>query len=138
MKRILFVLLVSVLFSCKKDKKCNQDMAGIAGTYRITAVTYKASAGAPEQDYYTTVFTDACERDDQVTFGATGTYTFTDAGVKCVPPGDYTSTWSSTGSSMTIDGDPATIQSFNCSTLVITGTGFITAGDQIKLTFTRL
>ena len=137
MKKILVVFLIPILFSCKKDKTCNQDMAGIAGTYKVTAVGYKANASAQEEDRYNYFFSDACERDDLFAFHANGTFTFTDAGVKCVPPGDYSGTWSLNGSTMTIDGDLATIQSFNCSALVITGTGVLTPGDQIRVTYTR-
>ena len=113
-------------------------MNGISGTYRITAIGYKANASAAEQDYYNFFFTDACEKDNQVVLNANGTASFVDAGVKCAPAGDFTSTWSVNGSTITIDGDAANIQSFNCSTLVVTGTGVFTANDQLKLTYTRL
>ena len=139
MKKIFFVLFVSVLFSCKKDKKCNQDMGGIAGTYGVTAIGYKVNASAAEQDWLDDPNqTEVCAKDDQMELNANGTARFVDAGVKCNPAGDYSSTWSVSGSTITVDGDPATIQSFNCSTLVVTATNIITAGDQIKVTNTRL
>ena len=113
-------------------------MAGISGTYRLTAVGYKTNASATEQDAYNWWFTEACEKDDQITLNANGTFTYTDAGVKCNPDGGYTGTWSLSGSTITVDGDPATIQSFSCSSLVIVGTGAIQPGDQIRFTYTRL
>jgi hypothetical protein len=112
-------------------------MAGIAGTYRVTAVKYKASSSSAEQDYYNFVFSDPCERDDTHTFNANGTYIFTDAGTKCVPPGDFTSNWTLSGNTMTVDGDPGNIESFNCSTLVVSSTDAIIVGDKITVTFTR-
>ena len=113
-------------------------MAGISGTYRATAVGYKMNASATEQDVYNQWFTEACEKDDQITLNANGTFTFTDAGVKCNPDGGYSGTWSLSGSTITIDGDPATIQSFSCSNMVITATGVIQPGDQLRVTYTRL
>ena len=138
-KLVLFVLCVSLFTACKKnkDKTCTQDMAGISGSHRITAVTYKASASATEQNYYDILYPDACEKDDVVTFKSDGTYTFTDAGVKCDPAGDDSGTWGVSGNTITVDGDLFTIASFNCSTLVVSITDFATAGDEIKYTFTR-
>ena len=137
-KLIIFVLFASLLASCnKKDKTCNQDAAGVSGTYKITAVTYKATAGSAEQDYYSFLFPDACQRDDQWIFSSNGTYVYSDAGVKCVPPGDDNGTWSINGNTITIDGDPATVQSFNCSALVVVATDINVVGDQLKITFAR-
>lgn len=113
-------------------------MAGISGTYRLTAVGYKMNATATEQPVYDQWVTEACEKDDQITLNANGTFTYTDAGVKCNPDGGYTSTWSLNGSTITVDGDPATIQSFSCSSLVIIGTDVLTPGDQVRFTYTRL
>jgi hypothetical protein len=135
-KAFLLILLVSVFFSCKKDNKtCNQDMAGIAGTYKVVAITYKLNSAAPEQDFFSTL--DACKKDDLTVLNASGGLTYTDAGTKCAPAGDYASTWSVSGSTITINGDPYTIQSFNCSTMVVTASGQITAGDLTKVTLAR-
>ena len=137
-KIIIFVFSVSLIASCKKDKDtCNQDMAGMSATYRITAAPYKASPTAAEQDYYNQLFTDPCERDDLLILNSNGTYTYTDAGVKCVPPGDDTGTWSVNGNIFTIDGEANTIQSFDCSSLVFTEVDIFVSGDQLKLTLTR-
>jgi len=136
-KLIIFVLAVSFLTSCKKDETCNQDMAGISATYKITAVTYKSNSGAAEQDYYNQFFSDPCERDDLIILISNGTYTITDAGVKCVPPGDDNGIWSLSGNTLSIDGEATAIQSFNCSALVLAWTDFFVGGDQIKLTLSR-
>lgn len=137
MKKIFVFLLGIALFSCKKDKHCNQDMGGASGPYRVTAAKYKASASSTEQDYLTTLFPNACERDDIVTLNANGNYTLTDAGVKCSPAGDDTGTWSINSTTFTIDGDPYTVASFDCSGMVITQSNYFTTGDQMKITLTK-
>jgi hypothetical protein len=151
MKKVIIFCFAATLFvSCKKDKQsnppsqvCKQDMAGISGTYKNTAVAYKASPTAVEQDYYTAFYPDACERDDLYILQPNGTYTYSDAGTQCSPSGSYTGTWSANGNAGTYSTPfgtfAVTIQSFNCTTLVLllldfSGTG---SGDQLKLTFTR-
>ena len=135
---IVFILLLTLFAACKKkDKTCKQDTAGISGSHRVTTVTYKASASSAEQDFYNQLYPDPCDRDDLVILKTDGTYTFTDAGVQCVPTSDDTGTWSVSGSTVSIDGDPYIIESFNCSNLVILATDFNVPGDQIKYTFTR-
>ena len=140
MKKIISIILLCAFFtSCKKEqnKTCNQDMAGISGTYKITAVTYKASTSAADQDYYTQFFTDACQRDDLFVLNANGTFTLMDAGVKCSPAGDDTGTWNVDGNTGNINGSVITIQSFDCSSMVIVWPDYFVMGDQIKLHFTR-
>jgi Lipocalin-like domain len=137
MKKLLLVLLVSIFFSCKKDKTCNKDMAGISGTYKVTAFLYKANSATPETDIFALEVPDLCDRDDTFTFNANGTVIFTDAGVKCVPPNDDTGTWSVTGNTFDVDGTINTIHSFNCSTLVFIETNYNVAGDQLLIVLTR-
>jgi Lipocalin-like domain len=142
-KIIIFAILVSLFISCKKSNNgnsgntCNQDMNGISGTYKITGVTYKPTSTAAEQDYYSQFFPNVCERDDLYILNANGTYAYTDAGVKCSPPGDYTGNWNINGNLGNIDGYSITIQSFNCTSLVIVWPDFFVFGDQVKFTFTR-
>jgi hypothetical protein len=142
MKRpILLLFVVTQLFSCKKDSSspsCKQDMAGIAGTYKVTAATYKVNSAAPEQDFYTNnLYLTACQKDDLTTLASNGSVTYTDAGTKCTPAGDRTSTWSLSGSTITIEGKAFTIQSYDCSSLVVTSASFLVAGDLLKVTFSR-
>jgi len=111
-------------------------MASVAGGYKITAYTYKASPSAPEQDYFS-VFTDPCERDDIITLNVNGNYTYTDAGVTCSPPGDATGTWSISGTTMNLDGDLSTVESFDCKNLVLSNSDVLTTGDKMKVTLTR-
>ena len=140
MKKLLFLsFIVCFALSCKKNKdsSCTTSTASISGPYKITAMTYKANASAAEIDYLNTIFPDACERDDIYTFNTNGTYTIADVGVVCSPPGGYNGTWALSGNTMTIDGSPATVASFDCKTLVIITTDTQVAGDQLKITLTR-
>ena len=140
MKKLLTLLLGTAVFiSCNKDKdeECKLSQSAAAGTYRVTAVRYKASASASEVDYYNTVFTQTCERDDTYTLNANGTFTFNDAGTKCSPPNDYTGTWSLSGNTIVIDGDSGNVDSFNCTTMVVSASNLLTTGDKIIITYTR-
>ena len=137
-KTIIFFLTTILLFACKKDPEpCTTSVTSISGSYKITAYTYKQTPTSPEEDYYPILFPDACERDDELSFSTNGTFQKTDAGIVCSPPENDNGTWSLTGNTITIDGDPATIESFNCKTLVITITDFQITGDKLKITLVR-
>ena len=41
------------------------------------------------------------------------------------------------GSTIVIDSDSYTIQSFDCTTLVVTSSNVLAAGDQLKVTLVR-
>lgn len=140
MKKLTILMLPLILiFSCKKDKdsSCVTDTASISGSYKITAMTYKESPSSPEEDYFTLVFPDACERDDVMTFQTNGTYQSTDVGIVCSPAGGDNGTWSLSASTMTIDGDPVTIESFNCKTLILVNSDTQTQGDKFRITLTK-
>ena len=140
MKKTSFIVLSAIiLFSCKKDKEtCIVNAASISGSYKITAATYKANATATETDYYTTLFPDACERDDVYTFNANGIYQIADVGIVCSPSGDDDGTWGFSGNnSLLIDGDAVILESFDCKKLILVNTDTQTAGDRLKLTLTR-
>lgn len=130
-----------VIFSCKKNtnnnSSCTTDATSISGSYKITAYTYKQSASSPEIDYYSTLFPDACERDDVLAFSANGTYQKTDVGIVCSPPENDNGTWSLASNTITINGDPDTIESFNCKTLVVGSPDFLIPGDKLKITLIK-
>jgi hypothetical protein len=130
-----------LIFACKKKEDqthtCTTDASSISGSYRVTGYTYKASASSPEQDYYNTMFPDACERDDILTFNSNGNWTLKDAGVVCSPSGDDSGTWALSGNTMSIDGGPLTIESFDCKSLVLINANFMITGDKLKITLTR-
>ena len=141
MKVSLFLfaaLLATTLFSCKKNddnKDCTLSEANLAGTYKIGAVKYKASASSPEVDAMSMV--DACNLDDLETYKADHTVTYTDAGVKCDDPGDGTAKWSLSGKTLTVGGDTGTITSFDCSGFTVTQSNFMKDGDAFIVTFKK-
>ena len=139
-KTTVFTLSIVLLFSCTKDKKieeCTTNVTSLSTTYRMTAYTYKETPTSPEQDYYLTLFPDACDRDNTLTLSTNGTYLVTDAGTVCSPSGSGTGVWTFTGNNMTIDGDPTVIESFNCQTLVLSFADFMTTGDKMNLTLVK-
>ena len=139
-KTTVFILSIVLLFSCNKDPKeeCIKSVSSLSTTYRITAYTYKPTPTAPDQDYFTILFPDACDRDNNLTLGTNGTYVITDAGMVCTPPRTEDGLWSVSGSNMTLDGDPAIIESFDCQTLVLSFADFMTTGDKMKITLVKL
>jgi len=138
-KTPIFILSALVLFSCKKDSEetCATNTASVSGSYKVTAVTYKENATAPEINYYTVWYTETCERDDIITFNSNGTYQSVDAGVVCTPSNGDNGTWSLVGNTIQLDGDPATIESFDCKSLVISIADGLVNGDKIKMTLTK-
>ena len=147
MKKLPFLPIISLVItgviciSCKKDKdkgpSCATDVASISGSYKFAAYTYKQTPTSPEEDWFPLVFPDACERDDVLSFTANGNYTLTDAGVVCSPSGSDSGNWSLSGSTMNIDGDLTTIESFDCKTLVLVNNDVNVSGDKLKITLTR-
>lgn len=137
-KTTIFLFCVVLLFSCKdKPVECTKSVANISGPYRVTAYGYKQTPTSPEEDYYPIIFPDACDRDDIYTFRTNGTYEMKDAGLVCSPPDDETGTWTFAANAMTIDGLPATIESFDCKTLIISTTDLNVAGDKLKITMIK-
>ncbi|MEO6542199.1 MAG: lipocalin family protein [Ferruginibacter sp.] len=137
MKKMILSLVVlsAVLISCKKDdKNCDLNAANFAGTYKITAWTYKANTATAPVDVMATF--PACERDDLVIFNANNTVNYTDAGTLCSPPGNSTGTWLLTGNSINIDGDVYVVAAFSCSGTTLTLAGSA-AGELNTITFTR-
>jgi hypothetical protein len=141
MKKIFLIAAVSMLaFSaCNKDKDetCDVTVANIAGTYKLTGLTYKANSSAQEQDFMSLIA--ACERDDLNILNANGSFSYQDAGTVCSPNGSYTGgTWTLTGNVIDIDGNySGTIQSFDCRNLVFYEADVLTAGDRFTATFTK-
>lgn len=143
---LVSVVLLCLFTSCKKDENsntnCDKTMANIAGSYGI--IKLEVGAGGIFQD--ATNQLDACELDDKIVLNANGTSAYQDAGVACSPSGNSAGTWSiSAAGKMTIDDgsgsasdiSSADITSFDCSTLVLTGTDPSTPGFQLRLTIKK-
>jgi hypothetical protein len=134
MKKILLLATfgIFVMSSCNKDDdNCETNVTTVSGTYKLTSLKYKAS-GQPEVDLF--AFMDACEKDDLTVLNANGTYAYQDAGTACDPNGSFSGTWSMSGSTITVDGDTGTLQSFDCSTLVFYVED---AGDRLTFTYVK-
>ncbi len=135
-KTILAAFLLSaVLTSCKKnDKNCDLNQANFTGAYKTTSVKYKANSSSSEIDIF--ALSDACEKDDVITFNANGSYIVQDAGIKCSPPGDDNGTWSLSGSAINIDGEIGTVTYFDCKNATITLAGSA-QGELTTLTIVK-
>ena len=147
MKKLIIgsaILLCIVSSSCKKDASsntnCDKNVASIAGTYSF--VKYEAGMSGVFQDV-THDFLEPCELDDKLTLNTNGTTLYKDLGTACDPSGDETGTWAiSSDGKMTIndgtvDVSVADITSFDCSTLVLTGTETGGSGIQFRVTMKK-
>lgn len=148
MKKTIFTTAVLLLLftSCKKDKStasgtCNKTVADIAGTYAIL----KIEVGMNGVFVDITSQQDACAKDDKLTLNANGTSAYKDLGVVCSPSGDDSGTWSiDANGKMTIhdnsgsnDISHADITSYDCHTLVLTGTDASSPTEQVRLTLKK-
>lgn len=129
----------TIVLSCKKEKsdffQCSTSMAGLSGSYHLTALQYKLDASAAPVDYL--AFMDDCEKDDTIILKSDGTYDYNDAGTTCVPDGTQNGTWKVTGNTLTSDGIfNGSIASYDCKTLVFYVNNAIKPGD--KLTYTMV
>lgn len=117
---VALVSMIVFALSCSKDSSTNSSAVtkeNIAGSYMLTAAT-GSIPGLPPQNVYDSI--PPCQRDDIYKLNLDYTMDYIDAGTKCVPPGDDTTSWSLSGTTqIIIGGDTATIQSFNGKTLVV-------------------
>lgn len=123
MKKVFFALsaLVVLATACGKDdeKAVTPTKDNLVGSYKTTKLTM-TSNGQTVDITNNDMFTESCERDDIIKLNSTGTYDVVDAGVQCDPTSDDSGTWSLTNSTtLTLDGAPVTIKSFNGKTLEI-------------------
>jgi hypothetical protein len=115
-----FILgLILIVNACSKSSSSSnaRTMQNLSGTYMITALSATVSG-------FTINLLDSlppCERDNTITLDANGTATFTDAGVKCVPPSDSSGTWSLSQNTDTVyvAGSASFIKSWDGTTLVL-------------------
>jgi len=140
MKLVLMVMAYgSTFFSCKKEKSsepgCAVSIENLSGSYKLTALQYKASADAAPADYL--AFMDDCEKDDILILKSDGAYDYNDTGTICSPNGTGHGTWQVNGNTLTSDGIfNGTIASYDCKTLVFYTENAIKPGD--KLTYTMV
>ncbi len=147
MKKIFLIIGISTIAiaSCKKTKDpeppaptCALTTANMIGTHKVTAAVYKPSATAAEQDVYNNpTFFKPCAKDDVLLLKTAGAYQIQDLGTVCSPSNNDIGNWSLSGTTLTINTQATTVTTFNCTTLIITQKDALTAGDEIKVTYTR-
>ena len=119
------ILVLAVLFfiSCKKDNAPPaNNKENLSGTYKLTAYTATSPlTGSEVINLYNMML--PCQRDNMVTLKTDLTATYTDAGVKCVPPEDASGTWNVTGKTFILDEEEATIEKFDGNTLILSANG---------------
>jgi hypothetical protein len=145
MKKIFLpIVTVLVIFSCKKNTTptpegpCKPTPTIIAGTYKKTAIKYKESSAAAEQDLFT--FVPDCEKDDTYQLKPDSSVIVSEGAETCPgpPPPGVITVWylsnNNTGFSMDAVYD---IVSFDCKNLVVVEKNFRVDGDTRTVTFTK-
>ena len=143
MKNLFFVLAVaSAIVSCKKSSPaeniCSVNTTTIAGTYTISAVTYKASSSDSETDLFTSM--PDCQKDDTYELKADGSVAISEAANDCgLPPLPGTpSDWSlQNDNKVLVLGTNLDIVSFNCSKLVVAEKNTMVSGDIKTTTYDK-
>lgn len=143
MKKMFFLLaLAAFVISCKKNENetqpCPIQQSTVAGRYVMTAMKYKASSSAAEQDFFATL--DPCLQDDVYELKKDSSVTIGTGAMVCPgppPPGTIT-VWyvSADGKKFTLDAE-YDIKSFDCTTLVVTQKDYLVSGDTRTVTFSK-
>lgn len=139
---LMAIMSGTMLFSCKKEDDnnsgCSRSVTGITGSYKLTALQYKASGDANPVDYME--FYDDCQKDDIIVLKSDGSYDYNDEGITCDPDPDRVDhgSWKVDGNTLIIDGyATGTITSYDCKALVFYAVDFIGKGDKLTFTMER-
>lgn len=129
MKKIIFsiVILTVVLMACSKTENPATtyyplDKYNLAGTYRITAKTFRPENSQIEYDVYNIdTILKTCEKDDLLTFDTNYVYSFADSGIRCSSHSfDTIGTYViSSPNNLVYKGQHFVVQSLSTSTLVL-------------------
>jgi hypothetical protein len=113
-----FIVLLTVI-SCQKEENLNTEItvASLSGTYGLTALTW--TYGGTTYNIYDSL--DACDRDNLTKLNTDMSLNFIDAGIVCSPPTDDNGEWSLSGDSLYFDNLAVKIESFDGTTLVLSG-----------------
>lgn len=142
MHRFIFFFAAILVLSCKKNNPpadtCKVSETTIPGTYLKTAVKYKASSSAAEEDWFSGL--QECEKDDPYELKPGGTVVVGDGPTVCPgppPPGTVTA-WSLSADKKTLNLDAVyTILSFDCKTIVLQEKDSRVIGDIRTVTFVK-
>lgn len=142
MRKLIFAFTTLVIFvSCKKDETapadtCKISSTTIAGTYKRTAIKYKASSSAAEVDSYV----DECKKDDLYELKTDGSVVVGDGTEVCPgppPPGSITA-WSISADGKVFALDYLyDVQSFDCITLVVSYKDNFVPGDITTVNYVK-
>ena len=112
------VTVVAIIDSCKKSSSNSSAITkeNLAGSYKLTAASVTIPP-FPAQSILDSI--PACQRDDIIKLNVDLTMQNIDAGTQCNPPGDFSSTWSLSGTTIHVDTLTGTIKQFDGKTLVI-------------------
>jgi len=136
---LALLLTGGILFSCNKKPDvpaCDVTVVNLSGTYKLSALQYKANATAAPVDYLAAM--DDCEKDNTLTLKNDGTYHSDDAGTVCSPDESSNGTWQLSGHTLTSDGTlNGTVASYDCKTLVYYVDNAITTGDRLTFTMVK-
>jgi len=132
------IVALVIVTSCKKSSSNSSAITkeNLAGIYTLTSLT-ATIAPFPPQSIIDSL--PACQRDDQYKLNVDLSFNYIDAGTKCNPAGDKTSTWSlPTANTIVIDSLQAAIKSFNGKILVLTNDTTVSGlTGTITTTFTK-
>ena len=122
-----------LLAGCEKDEEDQAEltMTSLAGTYKVLSMTAQFGTSGPAIDIYSQM--DACQKDDSQVLNANGTYSYMDDGTECSPSNDATGTWSVVNTTITMDGDTYTIESFDGDKLTVSSP-YVFQGTTYTLT----
>ncbi len=151
MKKILCIICGAIfIFSCKKSSPqtqnpppvpqdtCKPSPAVIKGTYKITAIKYRESNTAPEQDWYSSL--QDCEKDNTYQLNADSSVLVSEGADVCPgpPPPGGISNWYLLNNNTQVALDAIyDIDSFDCTTLVVTEKDSRVPGDTRTVTYVK-
>ncbi|MCX6208928.1 MAG: hypothetical protein NTZ59_05360 [Bacteroidetes bacterium] len=129
MKRLFFAAfaLTVVLMACTKTENPATTYLpltkyNVAGTYKITALTFTPNSSLIEYDVYNidTIFK-ACQKDDLLIFDTNYVFNYADSGTQCSMPQNYTGVYViSSPNLLAFEGENFIVQSLSTTNLVIT------------------
>ena len=143
MRKLFCVLVAAIfIFSCKKSEApadtCRISATTIVGTYKITAMKYKASSSATEQDWFS--FLADCDKDNSFELKTDNSVVVGDGANVCPgppPPGTVTA-WSLSADTKVFTLDAVyDVISFDCITLIVTEKDRLVAGDTRTVTYVK-
>lgn len=144
---IITITFLCLLSSCKKENKttanCTKNMEAISGTYSLLKLEVQGMNNTSFDDISGNL--QACELDDKLILNPNGTSVRQFLGKGCMPPLVGSGNWSiSSDNKMTINDHgsasdilDADITSFDCSTLVLTGTEPMASSAKYRLTLKK-